>query len=84
MASGLTAPSGYEVMMNGNHMLSKPAMIGKVNDKGLFESYLAFAGTHWSGYLEQVPSGERPPAKLTADWTYPWICGGCAEPTVKD
>jgi hypothetical protein len=28
------APSVYEVLMHSNHMLSKPATIGKVNDKG--------------------------------------------------
>lgn len=77
----LNAPSGYEVMMQSNHMLSKPAMIGKVNDKGLFEVIWRSQGPigpdTWSKYLPTT-------AKLTADWTYPWICGSCLEPTVKD
>ena len=67
--------------MQGNHMLSKPAMIAKVNDKGLFEvvwrSQATIAPDAWSKYLPAT-------AALTADWTFPWICGGCAEPTVKD
>lgn len=77
----LAAPSGFEVAMHGNHMLSKPAMIAKVNDKGLFEVVWRSQGTiapdTWSKYLPTT-------AKLTADWTYPWICGGCVEPTVRD
>jgi hypothetical protein len=23
-------------------------------------------------------------ARRIADWTFPWICGGCTEPTYKD
>jgi urea transport system substrate-binding protein len=77
----LAAPSGFEVVMLSNHMLSKPAMIAKVNDKGAFEvvwrSQVAIAADAWSKYLPAT-------ARLTADWTFPWICGGCTEPTVKD
>ena len=67
--------------MQSNHMLSKPAMIAKVNDKGAFEvvwrSQATIAADAWSKYLAAT-------ARLTADWTFPWICGGCTEPTVKD
>jgi urea transport system substrate-binding protein len=77
----LQAPSGFEVTMQSNHMLSKPAMIGKVNDKGLFEviwrSQATIGPDAWSKYLPAT-------AALTADWTFPWICGGCIEPTVRD
>jgi urea transport system substrate-binding protein len=77
----LAAPSGFEVVMQSNHMLSKPAMIAKVNDKGAFEvvwrSQATIAADAWSKYLAAT-------ARLTADWTFPWICGGCTEPTVKD
>jgi ABC-type branched-subunit amino acid transport system substrate-binding protein len=31
------APSGFEVVMNTNHLLSKPAMIGKLDPTGSFE-----------------------------------------------
>jgi urea transport system substrate-binding protein len=77
----LAAPSGFEVVMQSNHMLSKPAMIAKVNDKGVFEvvwrSQSTIAADVWSKYLPAT-------ARLTADWSFPWLCGGCAEPTVKD
>jgi len=31
------APSGFEIVMNTNHHLSKPAMIGKINFAGTFD-----------------------------------------------
>jgi len=31
----------------------------------------------WSRYLPDS-------VKRTADWTFPWVCGGCIEPTFKD
>jgi urea transport system substrate-binding protein len=77
----LAAPSGFEVVMHSNHMLSKPAMIAKVNDKGVFEvvwrSQSTITADVWSKYLPAT-------ARLTADWSFPWLCGGCAEPTIKD
>ena len=33
----IKAPSGFEVVMNTNHHLSKPAMIGKINSSGTFD-----------------------------------------------
>jgi len=73
-------PADREVM-NTNHHLSKPVMIGKIDATGEFEvvwqSMNPIRAEAWSKYL---PSS----AKLTADWTFPWICGGCAEPTFKD
>ena len=33
----IKAPSGFEVVMNTNHHLSKPAMIGKLNPAGTFD-----------------------------------------------
>lgn len=77
----VSAPSGFEVVMQGNHILSKPAMIAKVNSNGLFEvvwrSQTAISADAWSKYLPAT-------ARLTADWTFPWICGGCLEPSVRD
>ena len=77
----VTAPSGFEVVMQGNHILSKPAMIARVNDKGVFEvvwrSQATIHADAWSKYL---PAS----ARLTADWTFPWVCGGCIEPSVRD
>ncbi len=76
----IKAPSGFEVVMNTNHHLSKPAMIGKLNPAGTFDvvwrSISPIKASVWSRYLPES-------APLTADWTYPWVCGGCAEPTFK-
>jgi urea transport system substrate-binding protein len=77
----VNAPSGFEVVMNTNHHLSKPAMIGKLNSAGSFDvvwrSINPIKPSVWSRYIPES-------AKLTADWTFPWVCGGCAEPTFKD
>jgi urea transport system substrate-binding protein len=77
----IKAPSGFEVVMNTNHHLSKPAMIGKLNSSGTFDvvwrSINPIKASVWSRYIPES-------AKLTADWTFPWVCGGCAEPTFKD
>jgi urea transport system substrate-binding protein len=75
------APSGFEVLMNTNHHLSKPAMIGRLNPTGTFDvvwrSINPIKASVWSRYLPES-------ARLTADWTFPWVCGGCAEPTFKE
>jgi urea transport system substrate-binding protein len=75
------APSGFEEVMNTNHHLSKPVMIGKIDAAGGFDvvwqSINPIRADAWSKYIPDS-------AKLTADWTYPWVCGGCAEPTFKD
>ena len=77
----IKAPSGFEVVMNTNHHLSKPAMIGKLNPHGRFDvvwrSINPIKASVWSRYLPDS-------ARLTADWTFPWVCGGCAEPTFKE
>ena len=75
------APSGFEVVMHTNHHLSKPAMIGKLNPDGRFDvvwrSISPIKASVWSRYIPES-------ARLTADWTFPWVCGGCAEPTFKE
>ncbi len=77
----LKAPSGFEVVMNTNHHLSKPVMIGRVNSSGTFDviwqSINPVRAEAWSRYIPDS-------AKRTADWTFPWVCGGCIEPTFKD
>ena len=77
----IKAPSGFEVVMNTNHHLSKPAMIGKINSAGTFDvvwrSINPIKPSVWSRYIPES-------AKLTADWTFPWVCGGCAEPAFKE
>ena len=75
------APSGFEVMMHTDHHLSKPAMVGKLNPAGTFDvvwrSINPIKASVWSRYIPDS-------AKFTADWTFPWVCGGCVEPTYKD
>jgi urea transport system substrate-binding protein len=75
------APSGFEVVMNTDHHLSKPAMIGKLEASGNFDvvwrSISPIKASVWSRYLPDS-------ARRTADWTFPWVCGGCTEPTFKD
>jgi len=74
----IKAPSGFEVVMNTNHHLSKPVMIGKINSSGTFDviwqSINPVRAEPWSRYLPDS-------VKRTADWSFPWVCGGCLEPT---
>ena len=75
------APSGFTAVMNTNHHLSKPVMIGRINFSGTFDviwqSINPVRADAWSRYIPDS-------AKRTADWTFPWVCGGCVEPTFKD
>jgi urea transport system substrate-binding protein len=75
------APSGFEEVMNTNRHRSKPAMIGKIDDGGSFEviwqSINPIRADASSKYLPES-------ARRTADWTFPWVCEGCMEPTYKD
>ena len=77
----LKAPSGFEVVMNTNHHLSKPVMIGKMNSSGAFDviwqSIDPVYPDVWSKYIPDS-------AKRTSNWTFPWVCGGCIEPTFKE
>jgi urea transport system substrate-binding protein len=74
----ITSLSGYEVEMNENHHLSKPVMIAEIEPGGQFfivsKTDDVIRGDAWSDFISES-------AKLTADWTYPWVCGGCEEPT---
>ncbi len=71
------APSGYISVMNTNHHLSKPVMIGEIQPNGQFEIVWQtkgpVKGDAWSNF---IPAS----SKLTADWTYPWVCGNCEKP----
>ena len=65
------APSGFEIVMNTNHHLSKPVLIGKINSSGAFDiiwqSINPVRADAWRRYLPES-------AKRTADWTFPWVC----------
>ncbi|MCW2248014.1 urea transport system substrate-binding protein [Azospirillum fermentarium] len=71
------SPSGYDIVMNTNHHLSKPVMIGEIQANGQFQIVWQTKGPikadAWSPYIPES-------AKLTADWTYPWVCGNCTAP----
>ena len=46
-----------------------------VRDAGgnVLETDGVVAGDAWSDFIPES-------AKLTADWTYPWVCGNCTKP----
>jgi urea transport system substrate-binding protein len=71
------APSGVKSVMNTNHHLSKPVMIGEIQPDGQFDIVWQTKGPikadAWSKFIPES-------AKLTADWTYPWVCGNCEKP----
>ncbi len=66
--------TGGTAVMNSNHHLSKPVLIGEIQDDGQIETVWStdgvVKGDAWSDYIPES-------AKLTADWTYPFVCGGC-------
>ena len=69
--------TGGMAVMNSNHHLSKPVLIGEIQDNGQFDVVWKtkglVKGDAWSNY---IPAS----AKLTADWTFPWVCGNCEKP----
>lgn len=71
------SPSGYNIIMNSNHHLSKPVLIGKIRADGQFDLVWQTMGPikadAWSPFI----SNRITP---TADWTFPWVCGECVEP----
>ena len=70
--------TGSLAVMNSNHHLSKPVYVGKIQASGQFDLLWSISepvrGDAWSDFILDS-------AKLTADWTYPWLCGGCERPT---
>ncbi|HMB78323.1 MAG TPA: urea ABC transporter substrate-binding protein [Kiloniellaceae bacterium] len=76
---GQTYPNltGGVAVLNTNHHLSKPVLIGEIQDDGQFLTVWStddvVKGDAWSDYIPES-------AKLTADWTYPWVCGNCEKP----
>ena len=69
--------TGGMAMMNTNHHLSKPVLIGEIQDDGQFETVWetdgVVKGDAWSDFIPES-------AKLIADWTFPWVCGNCEAP----
>ena len=69
--------TGGTAVMNTNHHLTKPVLIGEIQADGQFEVVWKtkgeIPGEAWSRYIPDR-------AKLTADWTFPWVCGNCEKP----
>ncbi len=70
--------TGGVAVMNVNHHLSKPVLIGEIQADGQIETVSrtdgVVVGDAWSNFIPESK-------KLTADWTYPWVCGNCEKPT---
>jgi urea transport system substrate-binding protein len=77
---GQTAPNltGGTAVMNVNHHLSKPVLIGEIQDDGQFdvvwETDGVVPGDAWSDFIPES-------AKLMSDWTEPFSCGNCEKPS---
>ena len=69
--------TGGMAVMNTNHHLSKPVLIGEIQADGQFDvvwkTDKIVKGDAWSDFIPESK-------KLTADWTYPWVCGNCEKP----
>jgi urea transport system substrate-binding protein len=69
--------TGGVAVMNTNHHLSKPVLIGEIQANGQIETVSrtdgVVVGDAWSDYIPESK-------KLTADWTFPWVCGNCEKP----
>jgi urea transport system substrate-binding protein len=69
--------SGDLITMTANHHTTKPVFIGRMQPDGQFSVIWSSDGTvepdAWSDFLLES-------ANLTADWRYPWVCGGCETP----
>jgi urea transport system substrate-binding protein len=75
------APSGPIEVMNTNHHLSKPVMIGEIRPDGQFDvvwqTKSVIKADAWSPHLAEDKG-------KVADWSYPWVCGNCTAPKYKD
>jgi urea transport system substrate-binding protein len=72
--------TGGVAVMNTNHHLSKPVMIGEIRPDGQFnvvwKTKAVIKADAWSPFIADDKG-------KIADWTYPWVCGNCTEPKYK-
>lgn len=71
---GITVPNltGGTAVMNTNHHLTKPVLIGEIQDDGQFEIvWQTKKGVIGDAWTDHLPSS----AKVVADWTAPINCG---------
>jgi urea transport system substrate-binding protein len=77
----INAPSGYVEVMQSNHHLTKPLMIGEIQPDGQFsivyKSRTALLPQPWSTYLSEDKG-------KVADWSYPWVCGNCTTAKISE
>jgi len=72
--------TGGVAVMNTNHHLSKPVLIGEIQADGQFDVVWQTKGVikadAWSPYLPEDKG-------KVADWTFPYVCGNCTVPKFK-
>lgn len=73
------SPSGLDVVMNSNHHVTKPVMIGEVDADGQFDVVYQSEPVRPNSWSTYLPENEG----LVADWSWPWVCGGCKAPTYQ-
>ncbi|MDX5300201.1 MAG: urea ABC transporter substrate-binding protein [Gammaproteobacteria bacterium] len=79
---GITVPNltGGIAVMNTNHHLTKPVLIGEIQSDGQFQTVWqtpnGVIGDAWTDFLEES-------AALVADWTAPISCGNFNVKTAK-
>jgi urea transport system substrate-binding protein len=75
----VAGPSGYTITMDRkNHHLHKPVLIGEMTADGQFDIVWQTDGPiRAEAWSPHIPGS----AEMIADWTYPWVCGNCSEPT---
>jgi hypothetical protein len=71
------APSGFEEVMNTNHHLSKPAMIGKIDSRSSGSQSTRSGAMPGASTFQTVPN-------VLPIGPFPGSAGGCVEPTYKD
>jgi urea transport system substrate-binding protein len=73
--------TGGWAVMNTNHHLSKPVLIGEIQPDGQFDVVWKTKGVikadAWSPFLAEDEG-------KVADWTYPWVCGNCTSAKFKN
>jgi len=66
--------TGGVAVMNTNHHLSKPVLIGEIRADGQFnvvwKTKKAIKADAWSPYIADDKG-------KIADWSFPWACGNC-------
>ena len=72
-----TSLTGTKAVMLPNHHLSKPVLIGEIQEDGQFETvWKTKAPVNGDAWSDFIPESK----KLNANWTYPWVCGNCEKP----